>query len=381
MNDSTPILKQLIQIKTENPPGNTKKIIYWIDKWAKKEGISSQIHWYEEERGNIQLTIGKSDKTVLICGHLDTVPVGDLKNWNTDPFGGEEEKGYIYGRGAADMKAGVSIALSALKRIKDKFNISEMKYSITFLGTSDEEVGLGGAKASLELNLLNQTEFLIIPEPTALKIGISEKGVLWVSIIASGQAAHGSTPEKGINAIEELVKLFPVLHSSITNHHDEILGKSTLNIGVIQGGNLANVVPERAEVQCDFRLVPPYQSHEFSKTLVHLVKEFGNESPADFEVKIRQSLPSIESDKNNFYVKRFVQISGNQPFSGLNYATDGAVLVSNAPKNLPFIIFGPGNPNKIHVSNERVSINELELAEDILFDFLATTCFSNAIAD
>jgi succinyl-diaminopimelate desuccinylase len=250
-----------------------------------------------------------------------------------------------------------------------------MRYSLTFLGTSDEEVGLGGAKAFLETNLLNKTKFLIIPEPTALKIGLAEKGVLWVSIIASGRTAHGSTPEKGINAIEELVKLFPTLHSSITDHHDEILGKSTLNIGVIQGGNLANVVPERAEVQCDFRLVPPHQPSKFSKKLTQIVKEFADESSADFEIKIRQILPAIESNKNNFFVKKFVESSENKPFSGLNYATDGAVLVSNAPENLPFIIFGPGNPNRIHISNERVKIREVEIAEEILYKFLAKVCF------
>ena len=151
MTGSLPILKSLIQIKTENPPGDTRKIIEWIENWAKAENISVRTHWYKKNRGNIQLTIGEADKTILICGHLDTVPIGDINNWNHDPFGGGEVDGFIYGRGSADMKSGVAATLSALKRINDRLRNSKMKYSITFLGTSDEEVGLGGVKASFNI--------------------------------------------------------------------------------------------------------------------------------------------------------------------------------------------------------------------------------------
>jgi succinyl-diaminopimelate desuccinylase len=374
MMNSISILKNLIQIKTENPPGKTKKIIEWIEHWAKAENIPVETHWYEKDRGNIVLTIGKADKTILICGHLDTVPIGDIDNWKHDPFGGTVVNNYIYGRGSADMKSGVAIALNSLKTFKNNFKDSDMQYNITFLGTSDEEVGLGGVKASIELGLLDKTEFLIVPEPTGLKVGIAEKGVLWVSIIASGKSAHGSAPEKGINAIEELVKIFPILHSSVPKTKDDILGRSTLNIGVIQGGNIANVVPERAEVQCDYRLVPPVQPEEFSENLAQKIEEFAAESPAKFELVIRQTMPVIKSSEDDDFVRKFIEKSGNQPVSGLNYATDGAVLVSNAPINLPFVLYGPGDPKRIHISDERVSIQEINAAEKTFMDFLTEIC-------
>ncbi len=376
MSNSITILKELIKINSENPPGDTRKIIQWIENWAKSENIPVKTHWFEENRGNIQLTVGQSDKTILICGHLDTVPTGDVKNWDFDPFSGTEVNNYIYGRGAADMKSGVAIALSSLKSIHDQFVNSEMDYSITFLGTSDEEVGLGGAKAALNLGLLDVAKFLVIPEPTALKIGTAEKGVLWISIIASGKSAHGSTPEKGVNAIEEIVKLFPILHSSISEHYHEVLGKSTLNIGVIQGGNIANVVPERAEIQCDFRLVPPFQPAEFEGILRQKIMEFAKGSPATFELVVRQIMPIIQSSEGNFFVRKFIEASQDRPISGLSYATDGAVLVSNAPKPLPFVLFGPGDPMRIHVSNERVNIQEVKTAKKILLDFLIDVCIS-----
>ena len=331
---------------------------------------------YESDKGNIILTLGKAEKTFLICGHLDTVPIGDINNWDYDPLGQITDE-YFYGRGSADMKGGVAAALGAIKYLNEKYDDSDFKYNIQFLGTSDEEVGLEGANASLDLGLLNNVEFLIVPEPTNLKVGIAEKGVLWLSITAKGKATHGSTPEMGINAIEELVTIFPTLHSSVPDTSHDILGKSTLNIGVINGGKSANVVPEQASIQCDFRLIPPYQPNEFGDEIAKMVESLNKGSQASFSCRINQIMPSISSPTDNMYLSQFRKATGNQEYLGLNYGTDAAVLVSNSPKPLPFVIFGPGNPKQIHVSNERVKLDELYKAERIFIEFLEQTVIRN----
>ncbi|MHA2164515.1 MAG: hypothetical protein ACXAAT_01500, partial [Candidatus Hodarchaeales archaeon] len=74
MTHSIPILRNLIQLNTENPPGKTSEILTWINNWAKKEKIESNIQEYEKGKGNIILKIGEADRSILICGHLDTVP-------------------------------------------------------------------------------------------------------------------------------------------------------------------------------------------------------------------------------------------------------------------------------------------------------------------
>ena len=214
MSECLSILKALIRLNSENPPGNTRKNIEWIQQWAERNGIHVQTQWYEKNQGNIILTVGNAvrAKSIVMCGHLDTVPAGDLNNWSYDPFGAEEIEGFIYGRGSADMKGGVAACLGALKSLNDSVDANNIGYQIVFLGTSDEEIGLGGAKAVMNLGTMNNADFLIVTEPTALNVGISEKGVLWFKIQSFGKAAHGSTPEKGINAIEELAQLFPLLH-------------------------------------------------------------------------------------------------------------------------------------------------------------------------
>ena len=376
MTHSISILTNLIQLNTENPPGKTSEILNWINNWAKKEKIESNIQEYEKGKGNIVLKIGEADRSILICGHLDTVPLGDKKNWDYDPLGAESVGGYIYGRGSADMKGGVAAILGSLKTLKNSLKEKDLKYNIIFLGTSDEEVGLGGAIASLKLGILKNCDFLIIPEPTGNKVGIAEKGVLWLSVNSKGISAHGSTPLKGVNAIEEMVKLFPYLHKIVPKDQNDILGKSTLNIGVFKGGKSANVVPEEAEMHCDYRLVPPHQPSEFALTIEKEINKFARESPAKFTYEVKQTMPAIQTSIQNPFVKEFIAKVNDHSVIGLDYGTDGAVLVENYPGELPFVIFGPGNPKRIHVANERVKTLDVQAVEEIFTEFLfeVATC-------
>ncbi|MHA1944661.1 MAG: M20 family metallopeptidase [Candidatus Hodarchaeales archaeon] len=376
MTHSISILKNLIRLNTENPPGKTSEIITWINNWAKKEKIESSIQEYEKGKGNIVLKIGEADRSILICGHLDTVPLGDRKNWDYDPLGAESIGGYIYGRGSADMKGGVAAILGSLKTLKYRLQKKDLKYNIIFLGTSDEEVGLGGAIASLKLGILKSCDFLIIPEPTGNKVGIAEKGVLWISVNSKGVSAHGSTPQKGVNAIEEMVKLFPYLHEIVPKDQNDILGKSTLNIGVFKGGKSANVVPEEAVIHCDYRLVPPHQPSEFAFTVEKEINKFARESSAKFTYEVKQTMSGIQTSIQNPFVKKFIAEVNDHSVIGLDYGTDGAVLVENSPKELPFVIFGPGNPKRIHVANERVKTIDVQAVEEIFTEFLfeVATC-------
>jgi succinyl-diaminopimelate desuccinylase len=370
MSESVIILKDLIRLNSENPPGNTRHIIEWIQKWAEENKIPVNTQWYERNKANIFLSVGKSERSIVLCGHLDTVPIGDPNNWQHDPLGAIEEEGYIWGRGSADMKAGVAACLAAMKSLKNSEDVDKSPYEIVFLGTSDEEVDFKGARNAVEFNIMDSAEFLIIPEPTALDVGIAEKGILWLIVRSFGKAAHGSTPEKGINAIEELTKLFPKLHAEVPTETHQILGQSTLNIGVIKGGKSTNVVPENAEIHCDYRLVPPIDPYDYARKINTLIKEYEEKSPARFETEIKQNYNAVQSSKDEELIQLFVETTNRRQIIGVNYATDAAVLVTPPSKYVPFVLFGPGDPNAIHVANERVSISEVQKAESVIEEFL-----------
>lgn len=369
LSESINILKELIYLNSENPPGNTRSNIEWIKNWADDNNITAETQWYEENKGNIILSVGDSDKSIMLCGHLDTVPIGDPSNWDFDPLGAIVNDGFIYGRGSADMKGGVAACLTVLKNIKKNASYNDLDYKIVFLGTSDEEIGMEGAKAAVKSGFMDKVKLLIVTEPTALNVGIAEKGILWLSVHSYGKAAHGSTPENGVNAIEKLVETFPILHSELPITRDPILGTSTLNIGMIKGGKNANVVPEYAEVHCDYRIVPPVDPEQFANEISEKIAHFSKENSAQYEVKIKQILPSVYTAQSNSYIQHFLTKNVSQNIIGLNYGTDAAILADRNPP-VPFIIFGPGNPKRIHVANERVSMDEVIEVESVLTKFL-----------
>ncbi|MFW9855232.1 MAG: M20 family metallopeptidase [Candidatus Thorarchaeota archaeon] len=380
MSDTIRILKELVKRNTENPPGKTRHIVEWIHEWAIKEGITSECDFYDKEKANIILSVGDASHSLVLTGHLDTVPIGERSNWTKDPTGAQELDGYIYGRGSADMKAGVAACLSAVREFHQLSENKDLSYMVTFLGTSDEEIGLGGAKHALKRGIMNNADFLLVAEPTGLNVGIAEKAVLWMTIQARGRSAHGSTPEKGVNAIEAITDLFPMLRSALPKLRDPILGQSTLNIGVIQGGKSANVVPEYAELQCDYRLVPPINPRDFAKKIADHLKIEMQSSSAEFAHCVQQIMAPLSISPDNEFVKEFIKInksSGRTSIIGLNYGTDAAVLVGEAENPVPFVIYGPGDPQAIHIADERVAIAEVLEAERIILQFLKKTALSS----
>ena len=252
------ILQQLIRYNTENPPGITKNIVnYLVDKVFKKElGFQNEIISYKKE--DVQLhdlisKIGTGRKKIIFCGHFDVVPVGDLTKWKYPPFSAYLDMDTLYGRGTSDMKGGIVMIIAVLQELMKKPKFLQ-EYTLVFAGTADEEAGMTGSFELMKKNIMEDAVLLVIAEPTNLEIGIAEKGVLWVRLRLKGKAAHGSMPEKGINSIECALKLLPQLKNCLEGKVNNILGKSTINIGKIEGGSVINVVPETTSVHLDFRL-------------------------------------------------------------------------------------------------------------------------------
>ncbi|MEJ2250424.1 MAG: M20/M25/M40 family metallo-hydrolase [Candidatus Lokiarchaeota archaeon] len=308
------ILKKLISFNTEDPLGKTKDIIDFVvnSVFKEQDGFQNRIIEYEKEGvilHNLISQIGTGNKKIVLCGHFDTVPIG---------------------------------------------------YSVIFLGTADEEAGMSGSHYLREnTNIMKDTHILIIPEPTNLKIGIAEKGVIWSKILIHGKAAHGSMPNKGINAIEGAGKLIPNLKSCLNTVSNPILGKSTLNIGRIKGGSAINVVPEKVELDLDFRIIPEQDPDLLSKKLKLL-----DCHPCSMEVKVLVQLPALMTETNNSFIVNLKQ-NVNKNLIGLPYATDAAYLVD--PQNpIPFIIFGPGDPERIHKIDEYVPLEQIYSCSEYL---------------
>ena len=357
------ILKRLVQFPTENPPGKTKEIINFLvsEVFKESDGFTNEIIPYKKkniELHNLVSKIGTGPQKVILSGHLDVVPAGNQSLWRYPPFSAEIEDGKLYGRGACDMKAGITMLIGTIMNLKKYPELLE-RYTILFLGSADEEAGMTGAYTCVRKGVMKDAILLIVAEPTNMKLGIAEKGLLWMDLYIRGKAAHASIPGSGLNSIEGAIKLIPYLYECLDTTEDNLLGKSSLNIGKIEGGVANNIVPEETKMSIDYRLIPKQDT----KILVNKVKEL-DLAPYELIAKATHTLPAVQTELNHLFIQNLKQIT-NSDFVGLPYATDTAVLI-NPKRPIPFLIYGPGDAQVIHRENEYVEIKDLVKCIDYL---------------
>lgn len=272
----------LLAFDTTNPPGTTREIATWIERWLDDRDITSERVGVDPAKPNVLARIpGRRSASLIFCGHLDTVPV-DPSGWTYDPAG-ERVGNRIYGRGAVDMKG----AIAAMLHVADRFANSESPPPITleFAFVSDEEVaGDAGITALIEMDRLS-ADGCVIGEPTctetAHSVTVADRGSIWVTLDAVGESAHGSRPMLGVNAIDRLWdaitrirgeladrtvtvpdELEPILEDSIrfftpsmgAEQAASLFRSPTVNLGTIGGGESVNSVPRSATAELDIRV-------------------------------------------------------------------------------------------------------------------------------
>ena len=206
------LLRELISIPSRNPPGEEKACAECIAHNASKWGLEVDlIPDPFPDRPQVVVSIEGSEDhpTLVLNGHIDTVPEGDLGKWRFDPFGGIIHNGKMYGRGACDMKGGLSAALIAAKALKA--SKVPLKGNLVVQCAVGEETGDPGTKTLLEKGFTG--DWGVVLEPTGLKVAIVERGVAWFHLTTKGRAAHAGTPHEGTNAIARSYKHHPIRNS------------------------------------------------------------------------------------------------------------------------------------------------------------------------
>ncbi len=339
-----------------------------LDKW----GIPYEEHSRMEGRPNIIGKVGtnKSGKRLLMAAHMDIVPAGD--GWDTDPYDPVIKDGYIYGRGVLDDKGPLASIMVAAKILKNVIGDEGLSGEFQMAALSDEEAedpdGIDyGVKYLVDENLLDAT-FSIIPDigENMKRIDIAEKGRAVFKITAIGKQAHGSTPERGINAIYKMAHLIEKIENLKFKYEvSPTLGEPTLNLGEIHGGAAPNIVPGDCYIYIDIRSVPGMTKEYILETFNNLTKEVDGE----FKVELLSWNEPHEISPDNDLV-RSIQENGKEvlgfvpePF-GMGGGTFAKTL------NLAGITsvgWGPGDDEAYHVANEYVEIKQL-------VDFALMTC-------
>lgn len=368
------LTRDLVRFQSVNPPGNEAEVAEFLGARMRDLGLEVEVQPLEEGRANVIGRIpGDGSGHLVFTGHLDVVPPGGQR-WEHDPFAAELVDGKIYGRGSADMKGGVAaIVGAAASLVRSGF---KPKADLVIAATAGEEAGMIGAAAMAERRSLDGARYLVVAEPSNLDVFIGEKGVLWLLVRALGRTAHGSMPWLGVNAVSYAARLIPRLEEyPFPWEESALLGRPTLSVNVIQGGNKTNVVPDVCEMEVDMRTVPGQDHAHIIRTLQSLAEQVAGEYNPEVRVEvetINDKMP-LETERAEPLVGALVEavegVRGVSPeVGGVTYGTDAACL---APAfNIPMVICGPGAPGMAHQPDEYVEVEQLVQAAQI-YDSLA----------
>lgn len=317
--------KNLITIPSVS--GNELAVAKYLGSYLKSLNLTVEYQKVTKNRYNVYAYLGnKRNTTVLLTSHIDTVP----------PYLPYKVEGSrIYGRGSTDAKASVAVQVFAFAQMAAKKVIGEGDVGLLYV-VGEEVDGRGMETASKSLGA--QWEAAIFGEPTELKLGVGHKGAYVVNVLVNGTAAHSGYPELGVSATETLVPLLAQLLNAEWPT-SKLLGPSTLNIGKIDAGVAANVIPAHAEAQCFVRVAADLDAVD--KTMTSILSGHKN---VKYDV-----LTKVEPQYLDYQVPGFDSIV-------LAYATDIPHMHLQLQKRY---LYGPGTIHVAHGANEYVEIQDL----------------------
>ncbi|HEY6755210.1 MAG TPA: M20 family metallopeptidase [Pseudolabrys sp.] len=362
MQSSVELTQDLVRFNTINPPGAERACAERLAAMLEGAGFAVDLVPFGDGRAQLIARIGRATGKLPLgfTGHLDTVPLG-AQPWAVDPFAAEIVDGKLYGRGSSDMKSGVAAFVAASIELAAK--LAGTPGVILFI-TAGEETGCTGAAAMARASApLPRVGALVVAEPTGNQALVGHKGALWLEAVTTGVTAHGSMPEKGVNAVYKAACAVTALQEFDFNfaRHD-VLGGPTLNVGTIHGGLNINSVPDRAAIGIDIRTIPG-QSH--AKIRDQLASYLGNEVALNtlLDAESVWTNPSDPWIGEVLRTARDVAGFGNE-IAAAPYFTDASVLTP-AIGSPPTAIIGPGELALAHQTDEFCLVSRIEQATEI----------------
>lgn len=325
-------------------------------------------------------------RSLLLNGHIDVVPEGDIGQWHDDPYSGKIQEGKLYGRGATDMKGGTAAMLYAIAAIQAAG--LKLKGDLVFHSVIEEESGGAGTLAAL---LKGYTaDAALIPEPSDLKIFPKQQGSIWFRIIIKGRSAHGGTRYEGVSAIEKstiIIQQIRTLEEVRNQRLKDPLFRNIpipipINIGVIKGGEWPSSVADEVILEGRLGIAPEetieHAKQEFEDWLVKSCKE---------DEWLTSHQPNVEwfgarwvpgsLDVNHDLMKTvntaFQQVTGHQPIvEAAPWGTDGGLLSQLG--GIPTIVFGPGTTKTAHYPNEYIELDKFYVATEVIAHTILSWC-------
>ena len=361
----TEFAQSLIRIKSMS--GQEEEIIRFIDQKMKALGYDEVII---DAMGNLLGRIGNGEKSILFDSHVDTVAVNDEAEWDVPPFSGNIVDGRLHGRGSVDMKSSVaaSIYAGAIAKMQGLDSGKTIYVSCTVF----EEDCDGENLKHLFKELNFKPNYVVICEPSNNKIAVGHKGKAQISIKTHGVSAHGSAPEKGVNAIYEMAEIIQRVEKTNAELVKKDKPRGTLVMSRIASTSASlNAVPSECEVYLDRRTIPGETEDDIKKEMDQLIQ--GKKATWEVGTLHRKSWTGMDITYEPFHSAWKIDLNhkltqaciagyrenfGTEPaeYDFWDFSTNAVTPVS---MGIPTIGFGPGEYKLAHMRNENCKVDQI----------------------
>jgi succinyl-diaminopimelate desuccinylase len=320
-------------------------------------------------RPNLIATVkGTTERNFWILSHTDIVPPGDLAGWQTPPFEPEVRDGKIYGRGSEDNGQSLIASLYAAKSLLDAK--IQPHYTFKIVLVADEEVGsTKGAVYLLNQNLFTKDDLVLVPDycqPGGDRIEVSEKNILWVGIHTHGLQTHGSTPEKGVNAMEAasryMLKLVDHLREKYAKTDSLFDPPVSTFSPTRRDANVPNIntIPGEDSFYIDSRILPVYPPEEILSEMQSLGDKMAGELKVKIEIKHEQITHSAQMPRDADIVKLLqAGLRQTRNIQGKLIGVGGGTVANYfRERGIPAAVWGTGD-DVAHIMNEYCKIENL----------------------
>ena len=367
------LAQTLVRMNTVSANSNLE-LIHFVRDELLNLGVSSRLSFNaDKSKANLFATLGEGKSAgVILSGHTDTVP-WDGQAWTVDPLSAVVQGDRLLGRGSADMKSFIALALANAQAFLD----SPAPFAVHFAFSFDEEVGcLGVRELIADLREAGIRPLAcIIGEPTGMVPAIAHKGVYRYKCCVRGKEAHSSLTPQSVNAIEMAARVIDKIRDmaegferSEPRYEGFDVPFSTASVGQFHGGIADNVVPRDAEFRYEFRDLPTADVQAMQQAVLEQARALEPAmrqvaSDAGFRFETICEVPSFLGSADDPVTRLALRLSGEDRTTLVAFGTE-AGLFKNA--GIPTVVCGPGHIVQAHQPDEYVSLDQLARCEAFL---------------
>lgn len=373
------ILARLVAFDTTSRHSNLA-LIEWVKAFLKERGVASvRVANADASKANLYALVGpRVEGGVVLSGHTDVVPV-DGQPWNSDPWIVSEREGKLYGRGTADMKSFLALALAHV----DAALAAPLQRPLILAFSYDEEIGCLGAPAMIAeiVRELPRPAAAIIGEPTLMKVVSAHKGVRSFIVEVIGREGHSSLPHAGVSAVMEALKLMNWVAeegrvaAQAPHPHFHPPGP-TMTIGRVEGGTAANILARRCEFVFDLRAPETAQADaieaRFRAMAAELDAEIKTRAPeGGVTITRRSNTAGLAIERDSAAESLARALTGDNETRAVSYAAE-AGLFQRA--GIPAIVCGPGSIEQAHQPDEWIERSQIEAGARFMERLIERLC-------